>query len=211
MDRSAVPDSRLSTTIASYDSLPELYAQRYDKVDMSSYYDFFLELVPSKSLPILDLGCGSGRDCAGFERLDIPVIGLDLSFGMLSTAAQSTRAPLVQADLRCTPFRDESLAGVWACASLVHLDSDDSSLALAEARRVLSPRGALFISVASGRGHGWRRDGHGGRRWFQYQDETAIRELVETNGFDIARSSTEPGVASGTWINVYATRNSKSG
>jgi SAM-dependent methyltransferase len=206
MDRLVVPDERLSTTVASYDSLAERYAERYATVDMSTYYDLFLDLVPSKSLPVLDLGCGSGRDCAAFERLNIPVIGLDLSFGLLSLAANTMRAPLVQADLRCTPFRDGSFGGVWACASMVHLDPDEFSVALADARRVVAPGGALFISVASGSGQGWRPDGHGGRRWFQYYSEPAIRDLVERNGFDIAKSSTEPGVATGTWVNVHATR-----
>ena len=197
---------RLSKTVASYNAHPTHYANRYSQVDMSAYYDAFLSLRGTNDLPILDAGCGSGRDCAAFEQLQTPVVGLDLSLGLLSIAAQNTNAPLVLADMRSAPFRDCSFSGVWACASMVHLDTREFQGALSEAARLIVPSGALFLSLAAGVGQEWRPDGHGGKRWFHYYDEVSLRHLVRDAGFEVSASSTDPGVANGTWVNIFATK-----
>lgn len=196
----------LATSIASYDAIPGTYADRYYKIDMGRYLRMFVNMLPDSPEPVLDAGCGPGRDCLAFDRLEVPVIGVDRSSGLLAHASAATTAPLVLADLRDLPFRKAALAGVWACASLVHLDKVGIAAALKEFHRVLVPGGALFISVPHGSGEEWRSDKAGGRRWFHYHTEPELGTLLTSNGFHVSTAATELGVAAGTWVNVFGVR-----
>src|SRR5205823_6362870 len=62
--------------------------------------------------PLLDLGCGAGRDSAYLIQRGRNVIAGDLSSEMLKVtrARCNNRAPAVQLDLRVLPFRDNVFA-----------------------------------------------------------------------------------------------------
>lgn len=200
------PDERVETSIASYDAMPATYAARYLGIDMGSYLDTFVDMLPRRAGLVLDAGCGPGRDCVALHRREVSVVGLDRSSGLLSYASGATTAPLVLGDLRNLPFRESAFAGIWACASLVHLEIDGVVGALKEFRRTIAPRGALFISVPHGIGQEWRSDNAGGRRWFSYHTEPHLEELLRAHAFDVVKASTDPGVAAGTWINLFSIR-----
>ena len=89
---------------------------------------------------------------AGLRGRGLRAIGLDFSLGMLRAGAAEFPGARVQGDARRLPFGDGAVAGVWASASLLHLDRDDAQRALGEARRVLRPAGLLFVSVKAGEG-----------------------------------------------------------
>ena len=99
---------------------------------------------------VLDLGAGPGCDSAELRRLGLRAISLDLSLGMLTAGLLEFPGPRVQADARQLPFRDGSMAGVWANASLLHLSPEEATAALREARRVLYGSGLLHVSVKAG-------------------------------------------------------------
>ncbi|MEV0394861.1 class I SAM-dependent methyltransferase [Polymorphospora rubra] len=105
--------------------------------------------------PILDLGCGAGRDMAFWADRGRPVVGLDLSLGMLRQAAARCGKPLTQGDMRGLPFRDGVFAGVWCSASLLHLPKAFAPVVLAEVGRVLRPGGVLMVALKEGGGEGW--------------------------------------------------------
>lgn len=158
-------------------------------------------------MPVLDAGCGAGRDCSLFERDGLSPVGLDLSLGLLHEARQVSHAPLVLGDVRNLPFGGASFQGVWCCAVLLHLDETDAFSALTEIFRVLVAGGVLFVSVRLGEHDEWRNDPPGFRRWFRYYSTRELTSLVEQAGFVLSTSTAELGVASaGTWINVHAYR-----
>jgi SAM-dependent methyltransferase len=200
-----VAGDRLRETIRSYTAGAQEYAEQVSAVDLVRERHMFACAIPSDSRLILDAGCGSGRDSQILEALGLEVIGLDLSEGLLEVARQAG-VPLIQGDLRRLPIRDSALAGVWACASLVHLDLVDAAGAIAEFARTLGVGGALFISVRHGRGEQWRRDGRGGRRWHQLYDRNQAEQLVTSAGLSIRHIAVEPGVLAGTWVNLLAVK-----
>ncbi|SRR6266536_1094924 len=196
-------------TVAAYDLAAERYARRYAEVDLAEYIERFLSQLPITTGPVLDAGCGPGRDLVRFARLGVTAVGLDRSRGMLAIARRNdSTARLVQGDLRCLPFRDNAFAGTWSCASLLHLPSAGAHEALREVHRVLQPGAVLFLSVAHGAGSEWRAGSVGGRRWFQYYDHPTIEALVRAARFDVTWSAIQPGVVRGTWINLLARRQS---
>jgi SAM-dependent methyltransferase len=196
----------LRETIATYDATAAEYAQRFQADALQPYIARFHEFLPPGTPRVLDAGCGHGRDCAAFERLNIDVVGVDLSQGLLRQARNVTTASLVLADLRTLPFTGGSFDGVWSCASLVHLDPQGLEQALREFHRVLQPGGALFVSIRAGVGEEWRNEGAKGRRHFHLYTEADLNRLLRAGGFTVKSLTTEPGVASGLWVNAFAGR-----
>ena len=202
-------DERLRETLRSYDAHPTFYADRYRAADLSRYRASFLCALPDRPGRVLDGGCGPGRDSAAFHKAGVSVVGLDLSMGLLAVAQAAASVPFISADLRALPFRAGSFDGVWLCSSLVHLPADDVAAVLHGARTILKPRGVLFASVIHGTDSGWRYDQFKGRRWFKPFVEDEFATLVKHAGLSLISSNTEPGVAMGTWINVFARREIK--
>jgi ubiquinone/menaquinone biosynthesis C-methylase UbiE len=98
--------------------------------------------VPSPRL--LDLGAGTGRIGRAFVAASDDYVGIDLSFGMLREfAGYVAPPPLAQADGERLPFADTTFDAVLMVQ--VFGGMRGWRRVLAEARRVLRPRGALLI------------------------------------------------------------------
>lgn len=137
--------------------------------------------------PMLDLGCGAGRDLAWFTAQGLTAIGCDLSSGMLVQARQVTRSALCQMEMRSLGWASGSFQAVWCCAALLHLPKQAAPRALAEIARVLLPGGDLFLSVQKGSGEIIERAPYPEEieRFFAryVPDEMAV--LLEQAGFQI--------------------------
>jgi demethylmenaquinone methyltransferase/2-methoxy-6-polyprenyl-1,4-benzoquinol methylase len=96
--------------------------------------------LPAGSL-LLDVACGTGDLSRLARRRDYRVIGADLSLGML--AANTSGAPVVQADCSGLPFPDGAFDGLLCGYALRNFS--DLPGALAETGRVLRPGGRLAI------------------------------------------------------------------
>lgn len=101
---------------------------------------------------LLNLGCGHGPDFLPFKN-SFELHGMDFSGEMLRLARKYADkfefAPfLVQADLRCLPYKDASFDWAIAVATYHHLRGRKAQLkAFIELRRVLKPAGEAFITV----------------------------------------------------------------
>jgi ubiquinone/menaquinone biosynthesis C-methylase UbiE len=95
---------------------------------------------------VLDPGCGTGWQAAGLRRAapSVPVLGVDLSAGMLGQARAAGAWPLVQADATRLPVAAGSVDVVVCRGVLHHLP--DVPAALREWRRVLRPGGAVVVA-----------------------------------------------------------------
>jgi demethylmenaquinone methyltransferase/2-methoxy-6-polyprenyl-1,4-benzoquinol methylase len=90
---------------------------------------------------VLDLACGTGDLCDELARAGHVPIGVDLSFGMLSSA--HTAAPLVEGDALRLPVHDASVDGVtcgFALRNFVALEPFLASVA-----RVVRPQGRIAL------------------------------------------------------------------
>jgi ubiquinone/menaquinone biosynthesis C-methylase UbiE len=99
---------------------------------------------------ILDVPCGWGRHTRLFAEAGLDAFGADISTDLLARAEPGTRprrARYVAADVRALPFADASfdaVVNVFTSLGLFLQDAEDVR-ALAEARRVLRPDGALLL------------------------------------------------------------------
>jgi SAM-dependent methyltransferase len=104
---------------------------------------------------VLDVGCGPAQGGGYLAARGIPVLGLDLSAGMLAAAvARHGRVGLraACADMRRLPLRDRCCAGVTSFYALHHLPREDLALVLNEFRRVLRPGAGLLLATHEGTG-----------------------------------------------------------
>lgn len=114
-----------------------------------------LELDSSST--VLDLACGTGDFCREIEKAGQDVIGIDLSHGMLKSAA--TEAPLVQGDLLDLPIVDACVDGAlcgFALRNLVDLETFFAELA-----RVVRPGGRIALLDVSQPDNRLMAFGHG--------------------------------------------------
>jgi SAM-dependent methyltransferase len=115
------------------------------------YIDAFLDdIAPPPSGRTLEAGCGEGRVVRKLIARGHRVTGIDASPTLVRHArALDASASYAIADATRLPFADASFDTVVAYNALQAMHAfDDMARAVAEAARVLAPRGALCVCVA---------------------------------------------------------------
>lgn len=161
-----------------------------------------------KQSSILDLGCGGGQDARFIHGKGFRVIGMDLTTAFLR-AAQGTApsVPLVLADMRDVPFRDESFDAVWAAACLMHLPKPDAALVLKRLSRIVRSGGLLAATVTYGTQSCILTDGWMPGRYFARWQKAELARVVEQSGWkiDLLRFVSNQE-RKGRWLNLIARR-----
>ena len=119
------------------------------KADMSKLYDIFLKNLPYNQGKILDLGCGSGRDSKYFLNSGFKVVAMDISEELGKRASEYIGQKVIIQDMRELNYQDEFI-GIWACASLLHLDEDEIIETLRKIFKSLKRDGIVYISFKYG-------------------------------------------------------------
>jgi len=126
------------------------------------WLDRWLPLIAERAvgLPILELGCGSGRDSKNLVAAGQRVVGIDLSSGAIANARQ--RVPT--AEFHCQDVRDAfpiEQAGVILASLSLHYFPWDETVSLVERiRRTLRPNGLLLCRLNSINDHHFGASGH---------------------------------------------------
>lgn len=204
-------------TIAWYDANAKTYADKTDLFVRKKVIDQFVDLLPSSGADVLDAGCGVGKTTRVLAETGLKMTGLDISEGLLAEAKK--RAPeinFLKGDMRQLAFPDEKFDGIFAQASLVHLETlEDVEITLSEFKRVLKPDGVLFFSVKAKRGEAEtevvsdKLSGH--PRFFRYYTKEQLTSLLDKHGFTILEMDQEnemlqdpTGRPEVDWIFVFA-------
>jgi len=201
------PASALAETIDTYDTDADDTAARQWEADFGTYLNRFVRVIPDRTHPVVDAGCGAGRDVAALVSRGFRCVGVDISSGMLARAharVLDPRATWLPADIRAIPLETGGAGALWTNAALLHLDANGQLAALQEFRRLLLPNRPLFVSTLAGSGWTSRRTATGARRWFWGTDVDVFSETVTSVGFRVVSAKSEAGVVRGEWVNVLA-------
>jgi SAM-dependent methyltransferase len=140
-----------------YDAIAEDYAEHFrtgldDRPLDRALLNAFGELVRATGHgSVADVGCGPGWTTAFLHKAGVPVVGIDLSPGMLTVARRSWQGirfdvgSMLDLDLP-----DGSVGGVLAYYSIIHVEPDQLPVAFAEFHRVLTPGGQVFLAFQVG-------------------------------------------------------------
>ena len=114
----------------------------------------FVEMVAlGKGGTVAEVGCGSGRVTAHLADAGLPVLGLDLSPGMVGVA-RSAHGDLgfAVAHAAALPVRSGALAGLVAWYSIINLRPDLLPAVFGEFARVTRSAAPLVLAFQSGQG-----------------------------------------------------------
>jgi SAM-dependent methyltransferase len=111
-----------------------------------SYFPAFAGLLPSPAGRTLEMGCGEGRVVRELVARGYSTAGLELSPTLIRAARDAdAEGTYVQGDAAHLPFADATFQLVVSFNSL--MDIEMMPRAVAEAARVLQPRGRMCIAV----------------------------------------------------------------
>jgi len=175
------------------------YEQTID-LDMTGVMQPFIELMP-EGAEVLDLGCGSGRDTVTLQEQGYLVTSMDGAKRMCELAEIYTDGDVLHLTFEEMDF-DEVFDGIWACASLLHVPSDEMPDIMKKVLAALKPGGILYFSVYEG-----DRDGMYGGRYYCDYTKSGIRRLMSQ--FDNAEildiwttDDVRQDISDRQWLNV---------
>lgn len=161
--------SWLADTRTSYDTVAEHYADQVrdsltTRPYMRAMVTLFADLVRrAGDGPVADVGCGPGHVTAFLRGLGLAAFGIDLSPRMVEVATREyPDARFEVGSMTELDLADDSLAGLLAWWSLIHLPDDEVAVALAHFRRALRTGAPLMIGVHEGDGTTLKTEGYGG-------------------------------------------------
>ena len=192
--------SKQNETLDYYNKNAQEFCQSTVNADMSVCYQMF-EKYLRRDRKILDLGCGSGRDSKYFLSQGYEVVSIDGSEEICKCASEYLQRPV-----QCVRFEEMNFSqefdGVWACASLLHVEKDKLLEVLKRVYMSLKENGILYASFKYGTEE-WEKDG----RCFVNLNEMRVRELLEKDGmFRVLECGVTGDVREGRrdeqWMNV---------
>jgi len=194
----------MTTTIDYYDKNATEYSESTIGVDFSATQKRFLRYIPSHA-KILDFGCGSGRDAKYFLDKGYDVDAIDGSKEFCRLASVYTGITVKQMLFQELASVNE-YDGIWACASILHLQKDDLILVLHKMATALKNTGVIYASFKYGTFFGERQ----GRYFTDFNEErlTEILALVpelQYREFWIS-SDVRPDRSDEKWLNVILSR-----
>ncbi len=154
---------------------------------------------------VLEIGSGGGRDARALEERGVRVRRTDITPAFVDLL----RSQGHEADLLDPLVEDLGgpYDGVWANASLLHVDRADLPTVLLRLAGATRPGGVLALSVKEGDGDVWSTHGSvtAPRRFVLWREDGLVRALTGS-GWDVDDVRRRAGLRGETWLMVRATR-----
>lgn len=143
-------------------------------LDMSNMYNFFEKYIPN-NIKILDIGFGSGRDSLYFLNKGYDVYSLDSSSELCRLANNKGLKNIINKSILDVDYKEE-FDGIWACASLLHLDNKSLLEAFHIISNSLKEDGIIYVSFKCGTFSGYIND-----RYYTYLTEEELLKYIPNN------------------------------
>lgn len=196
-----------NNTLDFYNNNSKTYIETTFTIDMSKLYKEFLNNIP-KGGTILDLGCGSGRDSKAFIDKGYKITAVDGSKELAQSASK-----LIGQEVLVSKFEELSLIdkfhGIWACASLLHVNKKDILNVIKNVSSNLNDNGIFYMSFKYGEDEYIDEKG----RYFNCYTEETFKELInKVEGLKIMKVyktiDIVPGRGDITWLNAICVKES---
>ena len=187
-------------TIEYYNKNAKNFNDNTFEVDFAKVQEWFCKYLKAGSL-ILDFGCGSGRDTKYFLERGYKVDAIDGSKELCEIASANTGI-VVKNQVFHELNEVEKYDGIWACASILHLQYNELKEVFVKMNIALNENGIIYCSFKYGDFEGVRNS-----RYFTYMtaekldrliDEIAVFEIRE----QMITTDVRPGRDDEKWLNV---------
>jgi len=159
-------------TIDYYNTNAEKFYNDTVGIELNDFYVKFLNYIPDGGR-ILDLGCGSGRDTLYFLQKGYDVTSIDASEEMVKLSSELTKRKTLYLRVEDIDFQNQ-FDGIWACASLLHIDKTLTESVYNILCNALIDGGVLYASYKYGKGTSIVED-----RYYNNYDETSFTEMID--------------------------------
>jgi len=162
----------MNPTLTYYNQKASDFTADTRDVIFTEIQDMFLGYIPSQG-KILDFGCGSGRDTKYFLEKGYEVDATDGSEELCRIATDFTGIS-VQHMLFEELDAVEAFDGIWACASILHVEKKQLPDIFRKMATALKTNGTLYASFKYGDFEGIKNG-----RFFTYLTEETFGELIK--------------------------------
>ena len=160
-------------TLDYYNSKAKDFVSSTVDVTFTEMQDTFLEFIPAGG-KILDFGCGSGRDTKYFISKGYDVDATDGSEELCKIASEYTGIQVKQ--LLFEELDEvEEYDGIWACASILHVEKKQLPEIIKKIAIATKKGGIVYTSFKYGEFEGIRNG-----RFFTYLTEKSFEELLRS-------------------------------
>lgn len=188
-------------TLEYYSKKAQEFTNDTQNVVFTELQDKFLKYLEPNA-KILDLGCGSGRDSKYFIDKGYSVVALDGCKELCEIATQHIGQNVIY-----STFEDfeteEKFDGIWACASLLHLQIEKLSFIIEKYANKLNRNGCFYLSFKYGNFTGIKN----GRFFTHLTEETFKQVIANIENLKITSLSITEDVREGRenekWLNVF--------
>lgn len=190
----------MTKTLNYYNQCAEAYNETTLNIEFDSKREMLLKYLQPNA-HILDLGCGSGRDSKGFLQKGYKVTAVDGSKELCKIASKN-----IGQDVICQLFNEldavNEFDGVWACASLLHLPTNELKQTLKRVEKALKKDGYFYASFKYGDFEG-ERDGRYFNDFTEVSFSTLLKEFpnLELQEVEVT-TDVIPGRENVSWLNV---------
>lgn len=160
------------STLDYYNSKAKDFVAGTVDVAFAEIQDVFLEYIPVSG-KILDFGCGSGRDTKYFLSKGYDVGAIDGSKELCKIASEYTGTQVKQM-LFAELDEVEVYDGVWACASILHVERKQLPDIMKKIAIATKKGGVVYTSFKYGDFEGVRNG-----RFFTYLTEESFGDLLK--------------------------------
>lgn len=194
-------------TLEYYSQKAEEFTNDTQGIIFTELQDKFLEYLKANA-KILDLGCGSGRDSKYFIDKGYSVVALDGCKELCEIATKNIGQNVIH-----STFEDfeteEKFDGIWACASLLHLQIEKLPSIIEKYANKLNQNGCFYLSFKYGDFSGMKNG-----RYFTYLTEEAFKQVIANiESLKIISLSITGDVRKGRetekWLNIFLMKQHK--
>lgn len=180
-----------------YDKHAKEFIQNTINCNMEDIYNVFLKYVSTGKL--LDVGFGSGRDMFYFKNKGFDVYGIDTSKKLCEEAKLKGLKKVYNVSVKNMNFENE-FDCVWACSSLLHIESKNLNETLKKCEIALKNNGIMYCSFKYGDFEGYRED-----RYYTDLTETSFSDLLKNTNLTVEQIFLSNDVRTDNhtiWLNV---------
>ncbi len=191
-------------TLEYYNESAKAYADSTVHVDFEELQNEFLSYLP-EGASVLDVGTGSGRDARYFKEQGCVVTAMDGSAELAKLASKYLGQEVIVSTFQ-EYEPDQTFDGIWACASLLHLNREDLVAVMKKLALALHEGGCFYASFKYGDFSGERNG-----RFFTDLNYGSCKELLEQiPELEMMRSKITKDArqdrSDESWLNVFLRR-----
>lgn len=188
-------------TLDYYNELAQDFTDSTVNVDFSEIQQQFTSML-KPGAHILDFGCGSGRDSKAFIQKGYRITAVDGSKELCEIAGRNIGQPVIH-----SLFQDyqpeEKFDGIWACASLLHLEKNVLERVIRTLAGAIRNGGVFYMSFKYGTHAGLRN----GRFFTDLTEETLAELMAGIPSLRLVKQEITEDVrkdhAGQRWLNAY--------